>query len=440
MKPTDILGLGVGPANLSLAALAAPVHDLRPTFLEAKPHFQWHSGIMLPEAQLQVSHVKDLVSLVDPTSRFSFLNYLVQTGRVFRALVANGISCSRQEFEQYYQWAADQLDTIHWKQRVESVRLADGRFEACTTTGERYSARTLVLGTGRTPVLPEFAVPLRGRQVLHGAEMLTVAPETRHKDVIVVGGGQSGAEIVNYLLSRDHELPGSLAWLSSRAGFLPMDDSPFTNEWFTPSYVEYFYGLPAERRAALLDQHRLASDGISESLLRDIYRRLYHLDLVAGAPVRHRLLAGRRMVDLGRDGDRLTVMLHDEDGDRLERLTADVVIFCTGYRSSLPDFLEPLRPRLLDEHGALRVRRDYSLTWDGPQDLRIYVQNAAETTHGIADPNLSLASWRSARIINSIAQREIYRLDHFSATATWEWACQDEQDPALVAPVSPTPS
>lgn len=427
MEPIDVLGLGLGPANLSLAALAAPVPELRASFLEAKPHFQWHSGIMLPDAQLQVSHLKDLVSLVDPTSRYSFLNYLVQTGRVYRALVANGISCSRQEFEQYYQWAADQVDGIHWKQRVESVHLVGDRFEACTTTGERHSARTLVLGTGRTPVMPEFAVPLRGRQVLHGAEVLQVAPETRGKDVIVVGGGQSGAEIVNHLLTGDRDLPASLTWLSSRAGFLPMDDSPFTNEWFTPSYVEYFYGLPADRRATLLAQHRLASDGISESLLRDIYQRLYHLDLVTGAPVRHRLLAGRRVVDLTRDGGRLTAILHDEDGNRVECCTADVVVFCTGYRSSLPEFLEPLRPKLVDERG-MQIERDYSLVWDGPNDLRIYVQNAAEATHGIADPNLSLAAWRSARIVNSIAGREIYQLGHFSATATWEWASDHAQD------------
>ncbi|MFI9158800.1 SidA/IucD/PvdA family monooxygenase [Kitasatospora aureofaciens] len=250
----------------------------------------------------------------------------------------------------------------------------------------------------------------------------------------MVGGGQSGAEIVNHLLADDQDLPASLTWLSSRAGFLPMDDSPFTNEWFTPSYVEYFHGLPADRRAGLLTQHRLASDGISESLLRDIYQRLYHLDMVVGAPVRHQLLAGRRVVGLSRDGGRLTAELHDEDSGRVESRTADLVVFCTGYRSSLPEFLELLRPRLVDEHGALRIRRDYSLDWDGPQELRIYVQNAAETTHGIADPNLSLAAWRSARIVNSLVGREVYRLDHFSTTVAWDRSSDHDEDPAYVTP------
>jgi lysine N6-hydroxylase len=103
MTARDVIGIGLGPANLSLAALLAPVEGIDACFLEAKPHFQWHSGIMLPDAQLQVSYLKDLVTLVNPTSRFSFLNYLQETGRLFRAMVANRTGCSRREFEQYYQ-------------------------------------------------------------------------------------------------------------------------------------------------------------------------------------------------------------------------------------------------------------------------------------------------------------------------------------------------
>lgn len=85
----DFVGVGVGPSNLSLAALAAPVADLDGLFLDQEDTFTWHPGAMLPRSKLQVSYLKDLVTLVDPTSRYSFLNFLVQHGRVYRALVAN---------------------------------------------------------------------------------------------------------------------------------------------------------------------------------------------------------------------------------------------------------------------------------------------------------------------------------------------------------------
>lgn len=414
----DLVGIGAGPANLSLAALAEPVRNFSTRFLDARPEFRWHPGMMVPDAELQVSYLKDLVTTVDPTSRFSFLNYLAENGRLFRSLIANRDRCTRQEFEQYYRWVARQLPSLRWNRPVDEVRLRRNRLEAvsgCT----RYSTGSLVLGTGRTAALPGFAEPLQGPTVLHGADLLHVAPKVRGKDVLVVGGGQSGAEVVNHFLGPDTALPGRLTWISSRAGFQPLDDSPFTNEWFAPDYVDYFHQLPAERRAKLLRRQRLASDGITESLLEAIYRRLYQLDFLAGATVQHRLLPARRVVGLQRDGDRLVAAVHDQDLDREEVHTADVVVFCTGYRSALPACMAPLTDRLLNARGELVVNRDYSLEWDGPAGLRLYVQNMSEPNHGVADPNLSLAAWRSAQILNAVMGRKVYRVDHETSTTAW---------------------
>lgn len=242
------------------------------------------------------------------------------------------------------------------------------------------------------------------------------------RDILVIGAGQSGAEVINYLLSGELGLPRSITWVSSRLGFLPLDDSPFTNEWFQPDYVDHFYGLPARRREALLDRQRLASDGVSETLLREIYRRLYELDSLEPGRLQHRLLVCRRVIDLARDNDRLVATIHDEDTDSIETADADIVICATGYRNTFPEYLESLRGRVLDSAGGLRIRRDYSLDWDGPPNLGIYVQNAAEDTHGIADPNLSLAAWRSARIANAICGRSAYRIENAQSTISWRGA------------------
>lgn len=433
MEDFDVVGVGLGPFNLSLAVLMEPLSELRVRFFEAQPDFRWHPGLMIPGAKLQVSFLKDLVTLVDPSSEYSFLNFLAAERRLYRFLIAHTDTCSRQEFEQYYQWAASQMKSVRWAQRVERVDLVGDLLEVRCATGEPVTTRNLVVGSGRVPVLPRFAAPLRGDSVLHSSELCTVNPSLADRDVLVVGAGQSGAEVVNHVLSGELGMPRVLTWISSRVGFLPLDDSPFTNEWFNPEYVEHFYGLSVDRRETLLRQQRMASNGISETLLREIYQRLYYLDMLQPGRLVHRLLACHRMVDLARDHDRFVATVNDEDTGVTERFPADVVICGTGYDSAFPEYLAPLRGRLLDGTGLPRVRRDYSLGWDGPTDIGIYVQNAAESTHGIADPNLSLASWRSARIINSILGRTAYQIEDAETTIAWRRPSPYQTAPGMTA-------
>lgn len=96
MKPTvctpaageilDVVGIGIGPFNLSLTALLAEAGYDRTVFLERKPRFSWHPGMLLEGTTLQVPFLADLVSLVAPTSRFSFLNYLQVHDRLYKFL------------------------------------------------------------------------------------------------------------------------------------------------------------------------------------------------------------------------------------------------------------------------------------------------------------------------------------------------------------------
>ena len=55
------VGIGAGPANLSLASLLYSYPDMSNLFLEQKDDFGWHDGQQVPRASLQVSFCKDLV-------------------------------------------------------------------------------------------------------------------------------------------------------------------------------------------------------------------------------------------------------------------------------------------------------------------------------------------------------------------------------------------
>ena len=70
----DVIAIGIGPFNLGLAALAAPVADLDVLCLDENPAFDWHPGLLLEGATLQTPFLADLVTLADPTSPYSFLN------------------------------------------------------------------------------------------------------------------------------------------------------------------------------------------------------------------------------------------------------------------------------------------------------------------------------------------------------------------------------
>ena len=207
-------------------------------------------------------------------------------------------------------------------------------------------------------------------------------------------------------------------WISRRANFIPLDESPFANEYFTPPYADYFYSLPPAARRALLDEQRFASDGISAGLLERIYQRLYELDFIESGERRYELLPGRELVGAGPGAAGLRLELLS-DHAREER-RADAVVFCTGYKSGIPEYLAPCAPLIAhDEAGAPVVRRDFSLAWAGEAANRIYVHGMARSVRGVAEPNLGLMSWRSAHIVNALCERDVYDTSTVPSPVTW---------------------
>ncbi|MFE9606856.1 lysine N(6)-hydroxylase/L-ornithine N(5)-oxygenase family protein [Streptomyces hokutonensis] len=411
---SHVLGIGAGPANLSLAALADPCDDVMVTLLESRKIPSWHPGLLWGGSRLQVSPVKDLVSLVDPTSRYSFLNFLHEEGRLYRHLIAGSAYISRMEFDQYFRWAAKKLP-VHLDSTVQSVD-HDGQSFVVRTDATTWRTKNLVLGIGQSPRMPPCAGNVRSDLMWHSSDHLRHNRPMGGKNVLLVGGGQSAAEIALDVLSGRTGLPRQFTWASGREGFVPMDDSPFTNDWFNPSYVEHFHGLPGQRRSELLNRQMPAHGGIDTALLDQLYRRLYEIDYLLPEGVDHKLMAGSRLTWLEKNSSGFAAVLDNPDTCEKRVAQPDYVILATGYRPVIPEFMGPLGDRLELADGSYQLGMDYRVEWHGPPGHRIYAQNAAQATHGVADPNLSLIAWRSAVILNSIAEREIYALKEADIT------------------------
>lgn len=118
----DIIGVGIGPFNLSLACLTDDIDDLKTVFFDRKECFDWHSGIMPEWSTLQIPFIADLVSFADPTNRFSFLNYLKETNNLYQFFIRESFYMLRSEYNQYCKWASQQLHNLHFKTNVECIQ------------------------------------------------------------------------------------------------------------------------------------------------------------------------------------------------------------------------------------------------------------------------------------------------------------------------------
>lgn len=414
----DVVGIGIGPSNLSLAALLEPLKELRSCFFDRTRELRWHPGLLFPEAEIQVSHLKDLVTLADPTSHFSFISFLHQHRRLYRFLHAGFPRIRRLEFDQYLHWVASQLPNLHFGRSVDAVCWEDDAL-VVRMGGEKIRTRHLALGSGLTPLLPPAVRPHLCDTVFHSCNYLLKNVQPANRRVLVVGGGQSGAEVVTQLLADSAALPRELYWVTRRSNFHPLDESPFANELFTPTYSDYFFRLPPHIRERLVGEQKLASDGISANLLQNLCQRLYELDFLARSCCRYQLWPGRELFRIQQEDGEWCAEIQDLLTERLTEVRVDYVILCTGYSWVLPSYLDPILDQIELEGGQFRVYEDYSISWQGAPGHRIYVLNAARNARGVADPNLSLLAWRSSKIVNSLAERVVYAVDEAAAPVTW---------------------
>ncbi|MEU3923148.1 SidA/IucD/PvdA family monooxygenase [Streptomyces sp. NPDC029004] len=454
-QPHDLVGIGIGPFNLSLAALAHGVPGgLAATFYEQRPTFTWHPGVLIEGATLQVPFLADLVTLADPASPWSFLNYLRSRDRLFPFYFAERFHIQRAEYDAYCRWVSDSLPGLHFGHQVDAVRwnperdLFEVDFTQLDTEGEaqalgRAYARNLVLGVGTEPYVPGPLRPLAEAPavpVIHSADYLGNRERLLAAEhITVIGSGQSGAEVFLDLLRARPAGAEKIHWLARTEAFAPMEYSKLGLEHFTPDYTRYFHALPEQTRDALVPRQWQLHKGIDADTIAAIHEELYRRTLHGGWPDAV-LTPGVTVRTAGRVGT-TKVELHLEHAQQGTRsqLTTNAVVLATGYRErSLDRMLAGLDPHMRrDASGRPRVDARFRLLLDPPVTGSVYVQNAERHTHGVGAPDLGLAAWRSAGILNSLTGEEHYPLPR--RTAFTSFGLKREQARPAHAPASLLP-
>ncbi|MGF1849448.1 lysine N(6)-hydroxylase/L-ornithine N(5)-oxygenase family protein [Vibrio lentus] len=412
IKEYDVLGVGFGPANLSIAiALEEQAKDkgLSYCFLEQKSHFEWHGGMLLDGTRMQISCLKDLVTLRNPTSPYSFVNYLHTKDRLNAFINLGSMNPSRVEFNDYLTWVANQFsERVNYGQRVIDIEAIEENglsSKVKVTSTDIHGnqtvriAKNLIVGMGGMPKLPKQFEGHDNEQIIHSSKYKawreTFKPNSEPK-IAIVGAGQSAAEIFVDLTNRYAD--GEVHMVNRRFALHPADDSPFVNEVFDPEFTDHMYESTQEQRDHILSRFSATNYSVVDTEeLNAIYELLY-LQKVTGEGD-HQHLRCHDIQEVAMKDDKVALRLNDTINKIQAWNEYDAIILATGYRyDEFNQMLSSIEP-LIDSKS---VGRSYQLDMKPSCDVKIFLQGCCESSHGLSDTLLSVLAVRSKEIVDAL--------------------------------------
>lgn len=423
-KVQDLIGIGFGPNNIGLAVLAEEYKEpLDMLFLEAREEVSWQPGMMLSNTDIQHSPHLDFVSPINPRSRYTFLNYLKENGRLLSYLNLPAPFPFRKELSLYVQWVASFF--THFVRFGESVVSIDTTqhqgeklFKVTTTAGQTYLGRAVALGTGGLPQIPDVFRPHVGERVFHLTEYLSRVPaliENGKTRFAIIGSGQSAAELT--LDIHERSLETTVHTITRGIGFRQKDLSPFTENIYSPDFEQWFQRHDESQRTTINSELRDAVYGRADKDVLDALYRKWYQDLLEGSS----RIKFENYADVKRINTfdrKLQLILKQRFGDATRAINVDAVVLATGFKNlevnSNPleesSLLTSVADRIVrNPSGSFYLNPDYSLSieeTDGNR-LPIYMNSCSGPACGIGNAGtFPLLAYRAETIALSIAGRK----------------------------------
>ncbi|MCL9656769.1 SidA/IucD/PvdA family monooxygenase [Pseudomonas protegens] len=412
----DLIGIGFGPSNLALAiALQERGQEQGPLdalFLDKQADYRWHGNTLVTQSELQISFLKDLVTLRNPTSPYSFVNYLKHHGRLVDFINLGTFYPCRMEFNDYLRWVAAQFkDQSRYGEEVLAIEplLHNQQVEALRVTSRNAqgselvrTTRSVVVSAGGTARIPETFKGLKDDvRVFHHSqylERMASQPCVNGKpmNIAIIGGGQSAAEA---FIDLNDSFPSVQADIIMRGSALkPADDSPFVNEVFSPAFTDLVFQKTGSERERLVNEYQNTNYSVVDiDLIERIYG-IFYRQKVSGIP-RHAFrtlttVEKATATDLG-----IELILHNSASGEREVRYYDAVVLATGYERQMHrQLLAPLQEYL----GDFEVDRNYRVITDERCKAGIYMQGFSQASHGLSDTLLSVLPIRAQEIADSL--------------------------------------
>ncbi|WP_232725385.1 lysine N(6)-hydroxylase/L-ornithine N(5)-oxygenase family protein [Bacillus sp. FJAT-44742] len=417
-KLYDVIGIGIGPSNLGLAALLDPIEEIDSLFFEQNTSFEWHPGMLIDKSVLNSSFLSDLVTFADPTNPYSFLNYLHKHNRMYQFFFYQKFNIPRKEYNSYAKWVASQLGDCKFGRQVTNVEDGTGDWYEVTVfnieTGENHSyrARHVVIGTGSTPMIPEDIKDEMNEDICHTSSYLYNEKNIkRGSHVSVIGSGQSAAEVFYDLLQDQKHYGYKLSWLTRSPQFFQTEDAKVGREIFSPDFVDYFQSLSFDSRTSALPYLDQARKQIEPGVLENIYNELYHRSIerkdpdVLLQPMTE--LRGIRSLSVGT----YELTMHQWQKNMSYSHVTSKVIVATGYKPNVPKWLKKYNDKIYrEDENTMVVGKDYELLFKKERPNHLFTLTNLDQSHGTGATNLALSVYRNQRIINKIAGYERYAI------------------------------
>jgi L-ornithine N5-oxygenase len=404
----DVIMIGAGPANLSLAAMledTSPAIAARSVILEASDTIAWQPGLIFPGALSQVNYAKDLATMRDPKSRFTFLNYLHATEQIDDFINMGSALPLREEVSRYHTWVSEQLLNVRLERghRVAKVmpirngaKIIGWRVE--TTAGLSVTARHIVFGIGREPRIPRELKGLPDDRIIHSTNFshrIEQLDTSTIRSIAIIGGAQSAAEMT---LEAGRRFPEAKRTMIMRSiGLVGYETSKFTNEYFYHSFINCFNALQEEDRATVLrEMHTANYAGLAPHTIEALYAQRYQQRLDGRSELELRPLTSIRHSMVDHDGS--VIMRLDSKLSGPSEARFDLVLLGTGFCEDMPSLIQ--ETALAAGIEDIRIDRFYRLGLgaQGSDVAMCFVQGVNESTHGIADTLLSVQGLRSLEI------------------------------------------
>ncbi|MGG4489696.1 lysine N(6)-hydroxylase/L-ornithine N(5)-oxygenase family protein [Metabacillus idriensis] len=407
----DLIGIGIGPFNLGMAALIEDIPEIKAVFFDKREEFVWHPGMLIEGSDLQVPFLADLVTFCNPRSKYTFLNYLHTHNRLYPFFFFNRFDIPRREYSEYAAWAASEIESCTFSSCVTHVEYKKDHYEVHVEHNGKaavYRTKHVSLGTGSIPLIPiEIDT---GDCVIHSSDYLNKQENIKQKNAItVVGSGQSAAEIFLDLLQSAERFNYELSWFTRSPGFMQLESAKLGQEVFSPDFVQYFQQLTFEQRSKALPELEQLRNGIDKKTLVSIYDLLYHRS-IHGKDARVKIMPLTEVKDMKEDETSFTLTCHQWQKNEFFEHKTEAVIFATGYKPNLPDWIEEMRDDIVwEDEKRYKVKADFSLAFKDQRKQNIFVLTNLEHSHGTGATNLGLSVYRNQQIINSILNREYYK-------------------------------
>ncbi|MFJ2545435.1 lysine N(6)-hydroxylase/L-ornithine N(5)-oxygenase family protein [Pseudomonas sp. NPDC087612] len=416
-KVHDLVGVGFGPSNLALAIALEELaqtngHALDALFIDKQLDYRWHGNTLATQSELQISFLKDLVSLRNPTSPYSFVNYLHQKQRLVDFINLGTFYPCRLEYNDYLRWAAEHFATqasygeevLRIEPVLDSGRIRHLKVISRDAQGQEHGrlTRSVVVGSGGTPKVPGiFAAFKDDPRVFHHSRYLSSlaglpCTEGKPMRIAIIGSGQSAAEA--FIDLNDSFASVKVDMIVRASALKPADDSPFVNEVFAPVHTDLVFNQSSPERKKLIDEYHNTNYSVVDiDLLERIYGILYRQKVAH--QFRHAVLCRRQVQAATATADGIELTLEDLSTGQQQTHRYDAVILATGYeRRSHRELLAPLQDYLED----YSVGRDYRALASSDLQAAVYLQGFCEATHGLSDTLLSVLPIRAAEIGQSL--------------------------------------